>query len=151
MSLNHRLYLEGEEERDANRRCQEPFRRMSDWELCGVCAGRAGEWVEESVLREMKHCLVSSRCPGSDPRPYVFRDAEGRPSGVQAGVTLRPALVCAGRVGDGGKWVCGMRMLQEMKHCLVYSLGSQGDTSFEDEFLDRTICEVCRPPHPILE
>ena len=33
-------------------------------------------------------------------------------------------------------------MLQEMKHCLVYSLGSQGDTSFEDEFLDRTICEV---------
>ena len=34
-------------------------------------------------------------------------------------------------------------MLQEMKHCLVYSLGSQGDTSFEDEFLDRTICEVC--------
>ena len=41
-----------------------------------------------------------------------------------------------------------MRMLQEMKHCLVYSLGSQGDTSFEDEFLDRTICEVRhRPVH----
>ena len=39
--------------------------------------------------------------------------------------------------------MCGMRALQEMKHCLVYSLGSQGDTSFEDEFLDRTVCEVC--------
>ena len=50
----------------------------------------------------------------------------------------------AGRIGDGGKWVCGMRMLQEMRHCLVYSLGSQGDTSFEDEFLERTACEVSR-------
>ena len=38
--------------------------------------------------------------------------------------------------------MCGMRMLQEMRHCLVYSLGSQGDTSFEDEFLERTACEV---------
>ena len=45
--------------------------------------------------------------------------------------------------------MCGMRMLQEMKHCLVYSLGSQGDTSFEDEFLDRTICDV-RPLHLLI-
>ena len=55
---------------------------------------------------------------------------------------MSPRSHGAGRIGDGGKWVCGMRMLQEMKHCLVYSLGSQGDTSFEDEFLERTICEV---------
>jgi hypothetical protein len=47
-----------------------------------------------------------------------------------------------GRIGDGGKWVCGMRLLSEARRCLVYSLGSQGDTTFEDEFLSRTLCEV---------
>ena len=93
------------------------------------CAGRIGDggkWVcGMRMLQGMKHCLVYS--------VGAFRI-----SGV--------IMHCAGRIGDGGKWVCGMRMLQEMKHCLVYSLGSQGDTSFEDEFLDRTICEVCSTP-----
>ena len=47
-----------------------------------------------------------------------------------------------GRIGDGGKWVCGMRALLEDRPCLVYSVGSRGDISFEEEFLSRTACEV---------
>ena len=48
-----------------------------------------------------------------------------------------------GRIGDGGKWVCGLRssMLQT-PGCLVYSLGSDGDTSFEDGMINRTACDV---------
>lgn len=47
-----------------------------------------------------------------------------------------------GRIGDGGKWVCGVRALLEDRPCLIYSLGSRGDTSFEEEILSRTACEV---------
>ena len=47
-----------------------------------------------------------------------------------------------GRLGDGGKWVCGMRALLEDRPCLIYSLGSAGDISFEEELLNRTSCEV---------
>lgn len=47
-----------------------------------------------------------------------------------------------GRIGDGGKWVCGMRALLEDRPCLVYSLGSRGDISFEEEILRKTACEV---------
>ncbi|CAK0783873.1 hypothetical protein CVIRNUC_007073 [Coccomyxa viridis] len=49
-----------------------------------------------------------------------------------------------GPVGRGGKWICGMRTLQEMHHCLVYSLGGREDTGVEDELADRTLCEVHR-------
>ena len=38
-----------------------------------------------------------------------------------------------------------MRTLQEMHHCLVYSLGGREDTGVEDELADRTLCEVCHP------
>ena len=48
-----------------------------------------------------------------------------------------------GRIGDGGKWVCGLRSnLMRGRRCLVYSLGSAGDTSFEDALLRPTDCEV---------
>ncbi len=47
-----------------------------------------------------------------------------------------------GRLGDGGKWVCGMRALLEDRPCMIFSLGSAGDISFESELLNRTSCEV---------
>ena len=48
-----------------------------------------------------------------------------------------------GRIGDGGKWVCGLRSnVMHGRRCLVYSLGSAGDTSFEDALLSSTGCEV---------
>ena len=48
-----------------------------------------------------------------------------------------------GRLGDGGKWVCGLKSnLLQTPGCLVYSLGSAGDTSFEEIIINKTACEV---------
>jgi hypothetical protein len=37
-----------------------------------------------------------------------------------------------GKLGDGGKWVCDPYRLDDPQPCLVYSVGSNGDVSFED-------------------
>ncbi len=47
-----------------------------------------------------------------------------------------------GRVGDGGKWVCGMQQMQRMAQCVVYSYGINEDVSFEIELLERTKCKT---------
>lgn len=46
------------------------------------------------------------------------------------------------RVGDGGKWVCGVETLLQRQGCVVYSFGSNGDTDFEEAVLATTNCEV---------
>lgn len=46
------------------------------------------------------------------------------------------------RVGDGGKWVCGVETLLQRQGCMVYSFGSNGDTDFEEAVLATTNCEV---------
>lgn len=43
-----------------------------------------------------------------------------------------------GALGDGGKWVCGLSQLQEKEDCVVYSVGSPADASFEAELIART-------------
>lgn len=58
----------------------------------------------------------------------------------------RQLLSCCFAVGDGGKWVCGLRYLLQGRSCLVYSLGSAGDTSFEMEILSKTSCQVQSGP-----
>jgi hypothetical protein len=58
----------------------------------------------------------------------------------------RPAMQpCAplervGRDGDGGKFVCGLRNLKAP--CVIYSLGSYNDFSFEQSVSDATLCEI---------
>lgn len=47
-----------------------------------------------------------------------------------------PAFSCAmedkiGNVGDGHKWICDVDRLKSQKECIVYSVGSNGDFSFE--------------------
>ena len=49
---------------------------------------------------------------------------------------FEPDFVCQherriGRLGDGGKWVCDPHRLKN-RSCLVYSVGSNGDASFEE-------------------
>ena len=45
--------------------------------------------------------------------------------------------------GDGPKWVCGVDALATLPDCLVYSLGSNGDTSFESGIKQRAPrCEI---------
>lgn len=48
-----------------------------------------------------------------------------------------------GRLGDGGKWVCGLsRYEQTYKHSIVHPFGIQQELSFEEELLERTKCEL---------
>ncbi|KAL8331492.1 hypothetical protein RB593_002098 [Gaeumannomyces tritici] len=50
-----------------------------------------------------------------------------------------------GRMGDGGKWVCGMsryERLSRARGCVVYSFGVRDESSFENELLSRTNCSV---------
>ncbi|KAK3833934.1 MAG: methyltransferase domain-containing protein [Linnemannia elongata] len=50
-----------------------------------------------------------------------------------------------GRFNDGGKWMCGMTVLESMKKedkCIIYSLGVFDDSSWEKEMIDRTNCQV---------
>lgn len=41
-----------------------------------------------------------------------------------------------GKRGDGGKWTCDPHLIQEQKRCLVYSIGSNGDPTFEQAVLE---------------
>ncbi|KAJ9142279.1 hypothetical protein NKR19_g7271 [Coniochaeta hoffmannii] len=50
-----------------------------------------------------------------------------------------------GRMGDGGKWVCGMSKFEassRVRPCVIYSFGVRDESSFENEMLSRTDCEV---------
>ena len=47
-----------------------------------------------------------------------------------------------GRVGDGGKWICGARRFLSEPGCVVYSLGSNAETSFETDLALETECEI---------
>ena len=47
-----------------------------------------------------------------------------------------------GRVGDGGKWICGARQFLSKPGCVIYSLGSNAETSFETDMALETECEI---------
>jgi Methyltransferase domain len=47
-----------------------------------------------------------------------------------------------GRVGDGGKWLCGVERFLSKPGCVVYSLGSNAETSFETDIAHETECEI---------
>jgi len=51
-----------------------------------------------------------------------------------------PWLERFGGLGDGGKFVCGLRFLKPP--CVIYSFGSAGDNSFERDVLQFSKCEV---------
>lgn len=48
-----------------------------------------------------------------------------------------------GRIGDGGKWLCGMAKFVESKRpCVVYSMGVRDESTFEEEMIERTNCMI---------
>lgn len=46
-----------------------------------------------------------------------------------------PSKERVGNVGDGGKWVCGVRtwLRSKVSDCVIYSFGSKGEVSFETD------------------
>ncbi|KAF8265518.1 methyltransferase domain-containing protein [Lactarius quietus] len=60
-----------------------------------------------------------------------------------------PAFQCphrverVGRLGDGGKWVCGLDRVAKQDKCVIYSFGIDKDSSFESALMKRApSCEV---------
>lgn len=60
-----------------------------------------------------------------------------------------PAFSCpfpvtrAGQLGDGGKFVCGLDRVIKRPNCIIYSLGVEGDSSFEAAILHRSsTCKI---------
>lgn len=63
---------------------------------------------------------------------------EKRPDYFYLASNWEPNFHCAyaqrmGTMGDGGKWVCDVFRLISRSDCLIYSVGSSGDFSFEIE------------------
>lgn len=79
-----------------------------------------------------------------------------QPFDLQTGINIWdmhiPDAVCAdvqrvGSIGDGGKWVCGLTHLQQLRargspRCVVYSYGVSFDSTFEAELHARAGCEL---------
>ncbi len=60
-----------------------------------------------------------------------------------------PDFVCQherriGKLGDGGKWICDPHRISHQENCLVYSVGSNNDFSFEKSVLEEIgqHCEI---------
>jgi hypothetical protein len=46
------------------------------------------------------------------------------------------------KLGDNGKWLCGVRTYLQKPNCVIYSFGSNGETTFEQDVLRKTKCKV---------
>jgi hypothetical protein len=44
-----------------------------------------------------------------------------------------------GRIGDGGKWLCNLDRLISRPSCIIYSFGSNGEISFEEDLIKETL------------
>ena len=90
---------------------------VSDEERAAT-ARAAARWAADALSektefpRYWKILPVTVTCPG------VLRRIGGRASN-----------------GDGGKWLCNTGVLKDIPDCMIYSLGSDGDFSFEEEML----------------
>ncbi|KAJ7653048.1 methyltransferase domain-containing protein [Mycena rosella] len=111
---------------------------------------------------ELRHSLQESEAEYQDTvrqRKQMIRKYGPSPAQVEAWPThgqfytlwdfFPPAYQCPHRVtrlgtlGDGGKYICGMKRVAAKKSCVVYSFGINGDSSFEADVLQRAPgCEV---------
>ena len=54
-----------------------------------------------------------------------------------------------GRIGDGGKWVCGFTHVAKRSQCVVYSYGISSEITFEQEILEKSTCIIRMYDHTI--
>ena len=47
-----------------------------------------------------------------------------------------------GQLGDGGKWICSAEKFLSKPGCVIYSLGSNAETSFETDVALETECDI---------
>lgn len=79
-----------------------------------------------------EHPLTSFRFPADSPKkypgsPYSIWDF------VPASWSCPYEMERIGRMGDGGKWVCGMSIYEKLpatRPCVIYSFGVQTESSY---------------------
>uniref|UniRef100_A0A7E4VZH1 Methyltranfer_dom domain-containing protein n=1 Tax=Panagrellus redivivus TaxID=6233 RepID=A0A7E4VZH1_PANRE len=80
--------------------------------------------------RTIKHFEVKA----ADRKAMANGDTVGEFHNLLAPEVLCPNLFRVGRIGDGGKWICGPQFIADWKKkCVIYSFGINWDTSFETE------------------
>lgn len=95
---------------------------------------------------KMLKAKAHSMLPNTRGNP-MGKESSARPA-IWFQQHFEPEFVCPlerriGRLGDGGKWICDPhRITQKESDCLVYSIGSNGDASFEAAIL-QDISEEC--------
>ena len=68
---------------------------------------------------------------------------------------VEPSITCPqeeriGAHGEGGKWMCNIEALKEKKDCLIYSVGSENDFTWEEEVKRRAPnCEIHTFDHTV--
>ena len=108
------------------------------------------EW---KLTKSIAHAIQPNSCCSPEERKARGRDPHGNVGKKEwFQDNYEPEFLCChevriGRKGDGGKWVCDPHRIQRRKSsnsCLVYSIGSQGDASFESALLENvsTECEI---------
>jgi hypothetical protein len=91
------------------------------------------EWIRSNQARLVVE-MSGSKLPGYTEKDY-------KAGGKTVWDFLYPTFNCpylltrVGKVGDGGKWVCGMRELILQPNCVIYSFGVADEYSFEEELL----------------
>lgn len=99
------------------------------------------EHVWHQKLR--KHAtLVESRARVLAASPGTFRHIKTVFDPFEPTYTCQSEWRTGSLFGDGGKFVCGEDEYFKARDCLVYSVGSKGDTAFEADVIRRFGCEV---------
>ena len=85
--------------------------------------------------------------PGISHKELMNMDPFSLSTGINVWDLYPPQLSCPdvmriGKVGEGGKWVCGIQHLSTISDCVMYSFGISTDMSFEVEILLRTNCII---------
>ncbi|KAH6677915.1 methyltransferase domain-containing protein [Plectosphaerella plurivora] len=116
------------------------------------------KWMERSEANWAKtvrdrHQMIAADYPGDEQMPtFPAQDPASYKKHPYTVWDFMPATYSCpwhmervGRMGDGGKWVCGMERYEEFpanRECVVYSFGVRDESSFEQEILSRTNCVV---------
>lgn len=117
------------------------------------------DWIQHYTSKYLRQFQDSLSFQDMDLREILNNDTKlinFNPFDVNFGINVwdlyPPEITCPdikrfGRAGEGGKWICGYSTFLQDKHvksnhCIMYSFGLSYETSFEEEMLLRTNCEI---------
>ncbi|GBG00334.1 hypothetical protein Rsub_13104 [Raphidocelis subcapitata] len=120
-----------------------PALARAGWHQCGAQAAFSGPYGYHALanLSDFRSGLISAVWP-------FVTSPEKEASLWKRFDPFNPFIACppeqplrrVGSAADGGKMLCDLSRLQPP--CVIYSLGSNGDYSFEREMLDLTKCDI---------